>query len=48
MTTHRAPEVPSDAAPPVARAVSVALVLAAVAHLAWIAGMLRTLLSWQS
>ncbi|MER7931184.1 MULTISPECIES: morphogenic membrane protein MmpA [unclassified Streptomyces] len=48
MTTHRASEVPADTAPPVEPAVGAALVLAALAGLAWITGMLCTLLTWQS
>ncbi|WP_181139942.1 morphogenic membrane protein MmpA [Streptomyces sp. Ru71] len=46
MTTHRAPKPLADPARPVERAVNVALVLAVLAGLAWICGMVYTLVAW--
>ncbi|MFJ6658081.1 morphogenic membrane protein MmpA [Streptomyces sp. NPDC091377] len=46
MTTHRAPEPLSDPGRPVERAVLVGLVLAVVAAVGWIAGMIYTLIEW--
>ncbi len=48
MTTHRAPKPAADPAQSAERAVNAALVLAAVAGFAWIAGMLYTVVQWQS
>ncbi|GHI03168.1 morphogenic membrane protein MmpA [Streptomyces cellostaticus] len=47
MTTHRPAKPVTDSAPSVERAVTAALILAVVAGLAWIGGMLCTLLGWQ-
>ncbi|WP_179332655.1 MULTISPECIES: morphogenic membrane protein MmpA [Streptomyces] len=46
MTTHRAPKPTAAPAQPVERAVTAALVLAAVAGLAWICGMIYTVTGW--
>ncbi|MEW2246232.1 MULTISPECIES: morphogenic membrane protein MmpA [unclassified Streptomyces] len=46
MTTHRAAKPLTDPARPVERAVNAALVLAVLAGLAWIGGMVYTLVSW--
>lgn len=46
MTTHRAPKPLADPDRPVERAVTVALVLAVVAGLAWIGGMIFTVAGW--
>ncbi|MFF3906857.1 morphogenic membrane protein MmpA [Streptomyces sp. NPDC001848] len=48
MTTHRAPKTVSHLAQPVGRAVTAALLLAVVAGLAWIVGMVVTVLQWGS
>ncbi|MEU0965739.1 hypothetical protein ABZ357_10025 [Streptomyces sp. NPDC005917] len=48
MTTHRARKPVAGPAQPVERAVNAALVLAVVAGFAWTAGMLCTLVQWQS
>jgi hypothetical protein len=48
MTTHRAPKTVSHPAQPVERAVTAALLLAALAGLAWIVGMVVTVLEWGS
>ncbi|MFI9154935.1 morphogenic membrane protein MmpA [Streptomyces sp. NPDC053367] len=47
MPTHRAPKPVAAPAQPVERAVTAALVLAALAALGWIAGMIYTLAEWQ-
>ncbi|MFJ9814936.1 morphogenic membrane protein MmpA [Streptomyces sp. NPDC101151] len=47
MTTHRAPKPLADPNRPVERAVNAALVVAVLAGLAWIGGMLWTLVGWQ-
>lgn len=46
MTTHRAPKPLADPDRPVERAVTAALILAVVAGLAWIAGMIFTVAGW--
>ncbi|MET9734156.1 hypothetical protein ABZZ79_26950 [Streptomyces sp. NPDC006458] len=46
MPTHRAPKPVASPTQPVERAVTAALVLAALAGLAWIAGMIYTLAVW--
>ncbi|MEU0072271.1 hypothetical protein ABZ027_22385 [Streptomyces sp. NPDC006332] len=46
MTTHRAPKPLSDPTRPVERAVTGALVLAVALGLAWIGGMIYTVLGW--
>jgi hypothetical protein len=46
MTSHRAPKPLTDPHRPVERAVTVALVLATLAGLAWIAGMVYTVAEW--
>ncbi|MGW9027682.1 morphogenic membrane protein MmpA [Streptomyces sp. NPDC055722] len=46
MTTHRAPKSGSHPVEAVERAVTVSLLLAALAGLAWIGGMVYTLLEW--
>ena len=46
MTTHRAPKPLADPDRPVERAVNAALVLAVLAGLGWIAGMIYTLVEW--
>ncbi|WP_454319680.1 morphogenic membrane protein MmpA [Streptomyces phaeoluteigriseus] len=46
MTTHRAPKPFADPDRPVERAVNAALVLAVLAGLGWIAGMIYTLVEW--
>jgi len=46
MTTHRAPKPLADPDRPVERAVMAALVLAVVAGLAWIGGMIFTVAGW--
>ncbi|MEU1596403.1 hypothetical protein ABZ468_26965 [Streptomyces sp. NPDC005708] len=46
MTTHRAPKSASHPVEAVERAVTVSLLLAALAGLAWIGGMIYTLLEW--
>ncbi|MFI8191230.1 morphogenic membrane protein MmpA [Streptomyces sp. NPDC085946] len=46
MPTHRAPEPVAHPVQPVERAVTVGLVLAVLAGLAWIVGMIYTLLEW--
>ncbi|MEU3845219.1 hypothetical protein AB0E88_34975 [Streptomyces sp. NPDC028635] len=46
MTTHRAAKPLDDPARPVERAVNAALVLAVLAGLAWICGMIYTVVSW--
>ena len=46
MTTHRAAKPLADPDRPVERAVTVALVLAVVAGLAWIGGMIFTVAGW--
>ncbi|MGW3668039.1 morphogenic membrane protein MmpA [Streptomyces sp. NPDC005141] len=48
MTTHRAPKPAADPARPVERAVAGALVLAMSAGLAWIGGMVYTMIGWAS
>jgi hypothetical protein len=46
MTTHRAPKPLVDPHRPVERAVNAALVLAVLAGLGWIVGMIYTLVVW--
>ncbi|MDX3530293.1 hypothetical protein P1P75_28735 [Streptomyces sp. ID05-39B] len=46
MTTHRAPKPLADPDRHVERAVNAALVLAVLAGLGWIAGMIYTLVEW--
>ncbi|MEU6275462.1 hypothetical protein ABZ871_24060 [Streptomyces populi] len=46
MTTHRAPNPSTGPARPGARAVTAVLLLAVPAGLAWIAGMICTLVAW--
>ncbi|MDO0910163.1 hypothetical protein QQM39_04590 [Streptomyces sp. DT2A-34] len=46
MTTHRATKPLADPNRPVERAVTAALVLAVVAGLAWIGGMIFTVAGW--
>jgi hypothetical protein len=49
MTTHRAPKpaaTPAQSTQPVERAVTAALVLAVIAGLAWIGGMIYTVTGW--
>ncbi|WAU86681.1 hypothetical protein O1Q96_31710 [Streptomyces sp. Qhu-G9] len=47
MTTHRAPKPAAGPSQPVERAVMAALVLAVLAGVAWIAGMIYTVMGWQ-
>ncbi len=46
MTTHRSPKPLADPDRPVERALTAALVLAALAGLGWIVGMIYTLAEW--
>jgi hypothetical protein len=46
MTTHRAPRTVNHPAHPVERAVTAALLLAVIAGLGWIGGMIYTILGW--
>ena len=46
MTTHRAPKPAAGPAQPVERAVLAALVLAVLAGVAWIGGMVYTVTGW--
>ncbi|WP_199815516.1 morphogenic membrane protein MmpA [Streptomyces griseus] len=46
MTTHRAPKPLADPERPVERAVTAALVIAGLAGLGWIVGMIYTLAAW--
>ncbi|MEU6257199.1 hypothetical protein [Streptomyces sp. NPDC047043] len=46
MTTHRAPKPLADPNRPVERAVTAALILAVLAGLGWIAGMIYTIAGW--
>jgi hypothetical protein len=46
MTTHRSPKPLADPNRPVERAVVAALVLATLAGLAWIVGMIYTVAQW--
>ncbi|MCX5267617.1 MULTISPECIES: morphogenic membrane protein MmpA [unclassified Streptomyces] len=46
MTTHRAPKPLADPDRPVERAVNAALILAVLAGLGWIVGMIYTLVQW--
>ncbi|MER5214536.1 hypothetical protein ABT063_29235 [Streptomyces sp. NPDC002838] len=46
MTTHRAPKPLADPDRPVERAVTAALVLAVLAGLGWIGGMIYTVVGW--
>ncbi|MCT9010041.1 hypothetical protein N4G66_35280 [Streptomyces rhizosphaerihabitans] len=48
MTTHRAPKPAADPARPVERAVTAALVLAVPVGLAWMGGMIYTVMAWAS
>lgn len=47
MTTHRSPKPLADPHRPVERAVTAALVLATLAGLGWIVGMIYTIWGWQ-
>lgn len=47
MPRHRSPKPLADPERPVERAVTAALVLAALAGLAWICGMIYTVATWQ-
>ncbi|MFD6292108.1 morphogenic membrane protein MmpA [Streptomyces sp. NPDC060205] len=46
MTTHRAPKPAAGPTQPVERAVMAGLALAVLAGVAWIAGMIYTLVEW--
>ncbi|MET9759031.1 hypothetical protein ABZ016_08240 [Streptomyces sp. NPDC006372] len=46
MTTHRAPKSVASPTQTVERAVTIGLVLAVLAGLAWIAGMIYTIAEW--
>lgn len=46
MTTHRAPKPLADPTRPVERAVTTSLVLAALAGVGWIGGMIYTVAGW--
>ncbi|MER5435511.1 hypothetical protein [Streptomyces sp. NPDC002588] len=46
MTTHRAPKPLVDPNRPVERAVNAALILAVLAGVGWIVGMIYTLVQW--
>ncbi|QIJ65766.1 hypothetical protein [Streptomyces sp. JB150] len=46
MTSHRAPKPLADPDRPVERAVTAALVLATLAGVGWIAGMIYTVAQW--
>ncbi len=46
MTSHRAPKAAAGPAQPVERAVTTALLLAVLAGLAWIGGMIWTVTGW--
>ncbi|MBC9724291.1 morphogenic membrane protein MmpA [Streptomyces sp. TRM68367] len=46
MTTHRAPKPMDHPSRPVERAVTIGLILAVLAGLGWIAGMIYTLAAW--
>jgi hypothetical protein len=46
MTTHRAPKPQADPHRPVERAVTAVLVLAVLAGVGWIGGMLYTVAGW--
>ncbi|MET8167943.1 morphogenic membrane protein MmpA [Streptomyces sp. NPDC057456] len=46
MTTHRAPKPLADPNRPVERAVNAVLILAVLAGVGWIAGMIYTLVHW--
>ncbi len=46
MTTHRSPKPLADPDRPVERAVTAALVLATLAGLGWIGGMIYTIAGW--
>ncbi|MET9825363.1 MULTISPECIES: morphogenic membrane protein MmpA [Streptomyces] len=46
MTTHHAPGIPAHSGRPVGRAVAGGLVLAVGAGLAWIGGMIYTIVGW--
>jgi hypothetical protein len=46
MTTHRSPKPLADPDRPVERAVTAALILATLAALAWVAGMIYTVAEW--
>ncbi|KUO10155.1 hypothetical protein AQJ58_21140 [Streptomyces sp. DSM 15324] len=46
MTTHRAPKPLADPDRPVERVVNAALILAVLAGLGWIVGMIYTLVEW--
>ncbi|MFF7986510.1 morphogenic membrane protein MmpA [Streptomyces sp. NPDC007901] len=48
MTTYRASESVAASAQPVGRSVTAALVLAVVVGFGWVAGMLYTVIQWQS
>ncbi|KOV57607.1 hypothetical protein ADL01_40110 [Streptomyces sp. NRRL WC-3618] len=46
MTTHRAPKPVASPTQPVERAVTAALIVAVLAGLAWIVGMIYTVTGW--
>ncbi|MFD3314637.1 morphogenic membrane protein MmpA [Streptomyces sp. NPDC058656] len=46
MTTHRAPKTATSPTQPVERAVMAGLLLAVLAGVAWIAGMIYTVMGW--
>ncbi|MFG2549733.1 morphogenic membrane protein MmpA [Streptomyces sp. NPDC048581] len=46
MTTHRSPKPLTDSDRPIERAVTAALVLATLAGLGWIVGMIYTIAGW--
>lgn len=46
MTTHRAPKPVADPTQSVERAVTIGLILAVLAGLGWIAGMIYTIAEW--
>ncbi|MCX4903672.1 morphogenic membrane protein MmpA [Streptomyces sp. NBC_00878] len=46
MTTHRAPKPAASPSQPVERAVMAGLLLAVIAGVAWIAGMIYTVMGW--
>ncbi|MEV6197319.1 hypothetical protein AB0M19_33540 [Streptomyces sp. NPDC051920] len=48
MTTHRAPKPAAEPARPAGRAVTAVLLLAVPAGLAWIGGMIYTVMVWAS
>ncbi|NGO41353.1 morphogenic membrane protein MmpA [Streptomyces ureilyticus] len=46
MTTHRAPKPTADPTQPVERAVMAGLIVAVLAGVGWIAGMIYTVMGW--